>query len=96
MDFNDDMENEEFIDEPESEELELQQCVDEAVAFNLERVAECAYYWREHEGDYITYKEKAEAVGKLHLAVVDLFNAGWTPKGMKASDEARTKRIREA
>ncbi len=93
MDFNDDMENEEFIDEPESEELELRQCVDEAVAFNLERVAECATYWRDHDGDHVTFRCKEDARRKLLLAVVDLLNVGWKPKGMEASDEARTKRI---
>lgn len=94
MDFNDDMENEEFIDESESEELELQQCADEAVAFNLERVAECATYWQEHEEDHITFRDRGMARRKLLLAVVDLLNTGWKPKGIEASDEARAKRIR--
>lgn len=87
MDFNEDIEN---------EELELRQCADEDVAFNLERVAECATYWREHDSDHITFRYKEDARYKLLLAVVDLLNAGWKPKGMNASDEARAKRIREA
>ncbi len=98
MDFNEDMEkeNEEFIDEPESEERELQQCVNEAVAFNLERVAECATYWAAHDADYVTYRDKDTARRKLSLAVVDLVNAGWEAKGMEVSDESRRIRILEA
>ena len=96
MDFNEDMENEEFIDEPESDEYELQQCVNEAVAFNLERVAECATYWAAHDADHITYRHKDTACRKLLLAVVDLVNAGWEAKGMEASDELRERRILEA